>query len=243
MANLETRLQQDYQEDAVRHDVSFIQNGPLLLSENFKGTVPPQESAEERGAPEDAVADLGLDVTVISQGSFPHRYTWLCKCLPVPRMHRNFQALYYNPRSLNTLPRHYFSSSMPFSSFTLGRDVLAEVRDDLLESNLRYFMEACDSLQSFTILADVHDAFSGLAVDVVEYLRDELPKSSILGFGIEAPVALQSQKRDVDGSKINAALALHSLSQLCNVYAPISAPGDLVQFPSFNPACNFTGRV
>jgi hypothetical protein len=100
---------------------------------------------------------------------------------------------------------------------------LAEVGEDLLESNLRYFIEACDSLQSFTVLTDVHDAFSGLSVDMCEYLRDEFPKTSVLAFGFH-------DVEETVSSRVNSALAMHSLSGLCDVYVPLYSPEFLVWF-------------
>lgn len=197
----------------VDHAISFADSDPLLLSINYRGLAPPQTDYDPENTKEDDAEWQGKvtryviysNISRVKQAAYPYK---------------NFQSLYYNTRSLNTLPRHY-SPNIPFCSYSIGRDVLAEVRDDLLEDNLRYFIEACDSLQSFTVLADVHDAFSGLSVDTCEYLRDEFPKTSILSFGFH-------DGEDSMAAKVNSALAMHSLSGLSDIYVPLYSPKSMV---------------
>ena len=55
----------------------------------------------------------------------------------------------------------------------------------LIEENLRFFIEECDHLQGFQFLTDITGGFGGLGAGLMEILRDEFPKTSIITFALE----------------------------------------------------------
>lgn len=77
------------------------------------------------------------------------------------------------------------------------------------EECLRKFAEECDSLQGFQITFD-NDAFGGFSSALLEDLRDDYPKASVLAFPIlsgEAPAP-----KDLDD--VSIFLLLHA--DLCS---------------------------
>lgn len=79
------------------------------------------------------------------------------------------------------------------------------------------FLENCDNIAGFNVIVDTSDAFSGVGCDLVRYLADEIPKSSILTCGIHS-------HHDKLLNKVNAALSLHELSSFSSVYIPLWQP-------------------
>ena len=54
-----------------------------------------------------------------------------------------------------------------------------------MEDVVRYFVEECDYLEGYHLLADVDSAFGGLASSVVQLLRDDFsPKAPIFCLGL-----------------------------------------------------------
>jgi hypothetical protein len=55
----------------------------------------------------------------------------------------------------------------------------------LIEENLRFFIEECDQLQGFQLMTDITGGFGGLSAGLMETLRDEFPKTSMITFALE----------------------------------------------------------
>lgn len=56
---------------------------------------------------------------------------------------------------------------------------------DVLDRDLRLWLEECDALQGLQLLTSTDDAWGGFASKYVEALRDELGKKSIWVWGAE----------------------------------------------------------
>lgn len=92
----------------------------------------------------------------------------------------DYNTQFYNPQSyLPIVPRGTsYASDEPFESYTLGRDAFHErdARSDIMDSDVRPFLEECDLVQGISMVSDIHDAWSGFSQELVVALANELPK-------------------------------------------------------------------
>ena len=71
---------------------------------------------------------------------------------------------------------HAFST--PFTSFARGHDAVCEL--EAMEERIRGFVEACDWLQGFQVMAASHDAFCGLLPPLMQAVRDAYANKCVL---------------------------------------------------------------
>lgn len=115
--------------------------------------------------------------------------------LPTSQLHdadvrywSDFNRVYYNPKSIVQLNEYELNSQiMPFEDWVAGEDLFRNLdRDfDLLDRDIRPFVEECDHMQGFQILTGANDAWGGFAAKYLDALRDEFGKMSIWCWGIE----------------------------------------------------------
>ncbi|KAJ3041671.1 Protein misato 1 [Rhizophlyctis rosea] len=99
----------------------------------------------------------------------------------------DFNKLYYHPKTMVEIRQYtHADEENQFALFTQGQDLFADAdfREDFEEERLRYFVEECDSLQGFNLIADATNGFAGLSASITEYLQEEFPKNSILNVGL-----------------------------------------------------------
>lgn len=167
----------------------------------------------------------------------------------------DFASTYYHPRSLCPVlpPSPIFdraansnnqasSSASPtltsrFSSFEAGADLFAtrDAEVDVLDEDIRHWIEETDSLQAVQIFTSTDDAWSGFASKYVEKLRDELGKGCIWVWGIDTTADLAAFGSDHQASiaqhrerRTNVALAVTSFSEQASMFVPLALPKRLL---------------
>ncbi|KAJ9638395.1 mtDNA inheritance, partitioning of the mitochondrial organelle [Coniosporium tulheliwenetii] len=131
----------------------------------------------------------------------------------------DYARIYHHPRSLIQLPDLALGDRLlPFENWDLGTELFESLdrEHDLLDRDLRPFVEECDQLQGFQVFAGADDAWGGFAARWVERMGDEYGRKS----------EQQLQKL------VNIAKSIHELSTQASVYVPVSskpvsAPGYL----------------
>lgn len=99
----------------------------------------------------------------------------------------DFSRVYYHPRSLVPLSEFDVNDSlMPFEKWQVGMELFEKLEreDDLVDRDLRRFVEECDGLQGLQIITGIDDAWGGWASGWLERLRDEYGKLSIWTWGV-----------------------------------------------------------
>lgn len=99
----------------------------------------------------------------------------------------DFSHLYYHPKSLVQLSEFDVNDTlMPFEKFDVGLELFEKLERevDLVDRDLRPFIEECDGIQGIQMLTGVDDAWGGWATGWAERLRDEFGKTSIWTWGI-----------------------------------------------------------
>lgn len=87
---------------------------------------------------------------------------------------------------------------------------------DLLDRDVRPFVEECDSMQGFQVFAGTDDAWGGWTERYLDAVRDEFGKKSIWVWGLEETKQMMRDKAVV--RKANAAKSLSGIGKLAHGY-------------------------
>lgn len=76
---------------------------------------------------------------------------------------------------------------MPFEDWNVGEDLFGDLdkEHDLLDRDVRPFVEECDQLRALQIFSGADDAWGGFAARYIDRLKDEYGKKSIWVWAIE----------------------------------------------------------
>lgn len=99
----------------------------------------------------------------------------------------DYNRIYYHPRTINPITTHQIDDAVsPFDTYVIGRQAYRdnEKEMDIFDENFRFFVEECDSLQGFQILTDIDDGFGGFTEGLLNDIRDEFGKTSVLTYGL-----------------------------------------------------------
>jgi hypothetical protein len=104
----------------------------------------------------------------------------------------DFNRVYFHPRSIVQLNEFELNSSLvPFEKWATGQDLFNSLdkEHDLVDRDLRPFIEEADQMQGIQLFTTLDDAWGGFSSDYVERLRDEYGKTDIWVLGLQDPFA------------------------------------------------------
>lgn len=99
----------------------------------------------------------------------------------------DYTRVFYHPKSLQQLSEFEVNDQLlPFESYDVGIDLFEKLERevDLVDKDLRPFIEECDGLQGLQIFTGVDGAWGGWTSGWLERLRDEYGKKSIWVWGL-----------------------------------------------------------
>ncbi|XPS75755.1 mtDNA inheritance, partitioning of the mitochondrial organelle [Ascochyta lentis] len=138
----------------------------------------------------------------------------------------DYSRVYYHPKSIVQLSEfHVNDKLMPFESWDVGMELFEKLEReaDLVDRDLRPFVEECDGLQGLQIMTGVDDAWGGWASGWIERLRDEYGKLSIWTWGLGDQGANTTVSREKRLQQIvNSSRSLQPLAEQSSVYIPVS---------------------
>ncbi|KLU83516.1 hypothetical protein MAPG_02574 [Magnaporthiopsis poae ATCC 64411] len=138
----------------------------------------------------------------------------------------DFNRVFMHPRSVVQLNDYELNSSIqPFERWQTGEELFAELdkEHDLLDRDLRPFVEEADHMQAIQVFTTIDDAWGGFASRYAERLRDEYAKSVVWVWGLQdSGVGLNREKRLLRMS--NKARTLTELYKQASVLIPFSMP-------------------
>ncbi|KAF2843701.1 tubulin nucleotide-binding domain-like protein [Patellaria atrata CBS 101060] len=148
------------------------------------------------------------------------------------RFWSDYTHLFYHPRSLVPLtllqPQITSHSSTepvvdPFETWDAGLDLFKHLNqdEDILDRDLRPFIEEADALQAVQILSQPQDGWGAFASQYVERVRDEVGKVGIWIWGLEFEAAATRETRVQQLA--NKARSLIEFTTHANVYIPLSS--------------------
>ncbi|TKA70077.1 hypothetical protein B0A55_09000 [Friedmanniomyces simplex] len=248
------------QEDSpVNHDISFRAgigaNGddtytPRTLIYDLKGAfgtlrrenalyqLQQQEQPSQAGGWSGATIPLQLSPIApsryqqaLDQGTEPPRLT-----TDTVRFWSDYNHLFYHPRSIVQLNEYELSSTlMPFEQWSSGEDLFASLdrEHDLLDRDLRPFLEECDQLQGLQILTGIDDAWGGFAAKYLERVSDDLGKGCRWVFGLQDGKRTTRQRQTLQVA--NVAQSLNAINASASMHLPItSLPAPLPAYVSLD---------
>ncbi|KAI0392196.1 tubulin domain-containing protein [Xylariaceae sp. FL0594] len=138
----------------------------------------------------------------------------------------DYNRVFYHPRSIVQLNEFELNSTiMPFEKWHMGEELFGSLdkEHDLLDRDMRSFVEEADQMQGVQIMAGLDDAWAGFAAKYVERIRDEYGKTPVWVFGAQEPSrGLPREKRLL--KLVNKARALAELSSQASLVVPLSLP-------------------
>ncbi|CZT19797.1 related to Protein DML1 [Ramularia collo-cygni] len=148
------------------------------------------------------------------------------------RFWSDYNHVYYHPRSIVQMNEYELGSDlMPFEQWQKGEELFMNLdrEYDLLDRDVRPFLEECDQLQGIQIFSGIDDAWGGFTAKYLERLADELGKGSRWVFGLQET---QRVARDRQALQIaNVAQSLHAIDSSASMHIPLgSVPSKLPEY-------------
>lgn len=140
----------------------------------------------------------------------------------------DYAKLIFGPKSFNSLQNWYHKVDSPnkpdyqnldqcdFSTFEQGVQEFEVCKDDFFDTNLRYMLEQADTLQGINLITDLDSGWGGFSSQLLQELRDELPKSTFFTFGFNEPDMFSGlrQSNNITRNKIKSTLQIRQESDL-----------------------------
>lgn len=101
----------------------------------------------------------------------------------------DYNRVYFHPRSSVQLTEYELDSKLqPFEQYDLGTDLFQQLNreHDILDRDLRLFVEECDQIQGLQIITSADNGWAGFAGEYIEELRDEYGKTAIFTWGLQS---------------------------------------------------------
>lgn len=140
------------------------------------------------------------------------------------RFWSDYNHVYYHPKSIIQLNEYELHSSlMPFERHQTGEELFANLdrEFDLLDRDLRPFLEECDQVQAIQVFATTDDAWGGFTARYLERVADELGKGSRWIFALEDGQPTTRERRMLQTA--NAAQAMYSIVPAASMYVPLTS--------------------
>ncbi|KAK9419222.1 putative Protein dml-1 [Seiridium unicorne] len=148
----------------------------------------------------------------------------------------DFSRVFYHPRSIVQLNEYELNSSlMPFEKYYMGEELFSSLDKDhdIVDRDLRPFVEEADHMQGVQIMTGIDDAWGGFAAKYLERLRDEYGKTPVWVWGLQEPTAgIPREKRLL--RLVNKARALADMYSQASLIVPIALPSRLPSSVSLN---------
>lgn len=148
------------------------------------------------------------------------------------RFWSDYNHVYYHPRSIVQMNEYELGSDlMPFEQWQKGEELFANLdrEYDLLDRDVRPFLEECDQLQGIQIFSGIDDAWGGFTAKYLERLADELGKGSRWVFGLQETQRVARDRQAVQLA--NVAQSMYSIDSSASMHIPLgSVPSKLPDY-------------
>ncbi|KAK4545231.1 hypothetical protein LTR36_003411 [Oleoguttula mirabilis] len=140
------------------------------------------------------------------------------------RFWSDYNHLFYHPKSIVQLSEYELNSSlMPFERWDTGQELFANLdrEHDLLDRDIRPFLEECDQLQGLQVLSGIDDAWGGFAAKYLERIADEMGKGCRWVFGLQDGRRVTRERQMLQ--MLNTAQSLSALHSSASMHLPITS--------------------
>ncbi|ORY69817.1 tubulin domain-containing protein [Pseudomassariella vexata] len=138
----------------------------------------------------------------------------------------DFNRVFFHPRSIVQLNEFELNSTvMPFEKWHSGEELFASLDKDhdILDRDLRPFVEEADQMQGVQVMTGIDDAWGGFASKYMERLRDEYGKTPIMVWGLQEPTVGTSREKRLL-RLVNKARAITDLYAQASLLVPLAIP-------------------
>ncbi|KAL2136133.1 hypothetical protein VTI74DRAFT_5356 [Chaetomium olivicolor] len=142
------------------------------------------------------------------------------------RYFSDYSRVFYHPRSIVQLNEHELHSSLaPFERHATGEELFADLdrEHDLLDRDLRPFVEEADHMQGVQVFASFEDAWGGFAARYVERLRDEYGKVAVWVWGLQGGMGVVARDKRLL-RLANKARTLTEVYKQASIVVPLAVP-------------------
>ncbi|KAL8773301.1 MAG: hypothetical protein Q9209_001695 [Squamulea sp. 1 TL-2023] len=153
----------------------------------------------------------------------------------------DFTRVFYHPRSIVQINDYELGSTIvPFEEWDSGEELFSKLDKyhDLLDRDIRLWVEECDQMQAIQIFASADDAWGGFASKYVEALRDEYGKTPLWFWGLEDQAG-QGQRAKHLIRIVNTAQSLQAISPLASMYVPLAVPSHVPPHVGLDRSCQW----
>lgn len=148
------------------------------------------------------------------------------------RFWSDYNHVFHHPRSIVQLNEYELNSSlMPFEQFQTGEELFANLdrEHDLLDRDLRPFLEECDQLQGIQVFTSTDDAWGGFTSRYLERISDELGKGCRWVFGLQDTQRTSRERRALQLA--NTAQSIYGIDPSGSMHIPLSSlPSSLPEY-------------
>ncbi|KAG0646720.1 dml-1 [Hyphodiscus hymeniophilus] len=145
----------------------------------------------------------------------------------------DFNRVYFHPKSVIQLNEYELNSAlMPFENWFTGDELFNSLdkEHDLLDRDLRPFVEEADQMQGIQLMTGVDDAWGGFAARYMDRLRDEYGKTAVWVWGVED--SIKNVPREKQFLKLaNSARSVSEIASQASLYIPMTLPSTML--PSY----------
>ncbi|KAI0127715.1 tubulin nucleotide-binding domain-like protein [Xylariales sp. AK1849] len=138
----------------------------------------------------------------------------------------DFNRVFFHPKSVIQLNEYELNSSlMPFEKWAMGEELFSSLDKDhdILDRDLRPFIEEADQMQGVQIMTGIDDAWGGFAAKYLERMRDEYGKTPIWIWGLQEPAGgIPREKRLL--RLVNKARAVAHMYSQASLIIPLAIP-------------------
>lgn len=140
------------------------------------------------------------------------------------RFWSDYNHLFYHPRSIVQLNEYELNSElMPFEKWSTGEDLFASLdrEHDLLDRDLRPWLEECDQLQAIQVFSGIDDAWGGFTARYLERVADELGKGCRWVWGLQSGGQVGRERQGL--RLTNLAQSLYAIDSSASLHVPVSS--------------------
>ncbi|KAI0632877.1 tubulin domain-containing protein [Trametes polyzona] len=143
------------------------------------------------------------------------------------RFWSDYSRVYYHPRSAQKLP-DISEWQRTQGEWAVSKETFAnyEHEHEVMENDVRFFVEECDALQGIQVLSDCA-TFGGFTDAFLTAFRDEYPKMPSLAFPLlsdASNVTVHAEEEQNAMKALNDALCIRSLETTSTISVPVQHP-------------------
>ncbi|SZF01368.1 unnamed protein product [Blumeria hordei] len=145
----------------------------------------------------------------------------------------DFSRVFFHPKSIVQLNQLDVNPNlMPFETWDAGEELFSSIdkEHDILDRDLRTFIEEADQMQAIQIFASIDDAWGGFSAKYLDRIRDEYSKTTVAFWGsADELTSIPRDKLLIRGS--NSARSTSEIASQASIFTPIVLPSETM--PSY----------